>query len=361
MNKKYLSHCPLKVKKSGLLPEVDPSENIVSLAKALLKAGVRAIELTAGDETIASVQELTDKEPAIAVGVEGVDNVEDAKALIQAGAAWIGTPGVFADVVKFCAEKNVDCIPTVLSENEISAARNLGLHVVRCSANGKTPKDFAALHKALPDVNYILIDVARAEMHQYLDIPCVIALENRYISRSMVILEDWAGIEAYMTKEMLYMLDFHLGHIGYNTGSPENGKKIADRLEELFGFAQHPGAVNIFADEKFELLVIPNGPGVHGHVQMLCSSVERGKAFLERVGVEFAPTAKYQPIDTLSVVLETTREWVLPPECWDMEFAAVSPDRYVFLHYMSEQIGDFAFHLGRKFYAWPQAAGLPRG
>ena len=349
MKKIYLSDCVLKAKKSGLLPEVDPGENIVSVAKAVLKAGIRAIELTAGDETVASVQALIDKVPAIAVGVQGVDNVEDAKALIQAGAAWIGTPGAFADVVKFCAEKNVDCIPTVLSENEISAARNLGLHVVRCSANGKTPKDFVALHKAMPDVNYILTSVARSEIHHYLNVPCVVALADRYISRSMVILEDWAGIEAYMTKEMLYMLDFHLGHIGYNTGSPENGKKIADQLEELFGFAQHPSAVNIFADEKFELFTTIC-KGTHGHIQMLCSSVERARSFLERIGVEFAENANYQPIDVISSVLEKTKIFLLPADKWDQELAAVAPENYVFLHYMAEEIGGFAFHLGRELY-----------
>lgn len=65
------------------------------------------------------------------VGAGTVLSVDQARESLDAGAAFLVTPGLDADVVRFAQDAGVPIIPGVLTPTEIQAARALGLSRVK--------------------------------------------------------------------------------------------------------------------------------------------------------------------------------------------------------------------------------------
>ena len=118
----------------GVVPVVvlEDAAQAVPTAKALLKGGINAMEITfrtaAAKESIARVAR---EVPEMIVGAGTVINVEQLHDAVNAGAKFIVSPGSDADVIAEAAKLGVAMIPGVVTPSEIILGLKLGVTVVK--------------------------------------------------------------------------------------------------------------------------------------------------------------------------------------------------------------------------------------
>ncbi|WP_313525687.1 bifunctional 4-hydroxy-2-oxoglutarate aldolase/2-dehydro-3-deoxy-phosphogluconate aldolase [Anaerotignum sp.] len=111
--------------------KIDHIEDAKPLAEALIAGGLPVAEVTfrteAAFEAIKAMAEI----PEMLVGAGTVINVAQAKLAKEAGAKFIVSPGLNADVVNFAKENNIPIFPGVCTPTEVMAAIALELPVVK--------------------------------------------------------------------------------------------------------------------------------------------------------------------------------------------------------------------------------------
>ncbi|MDR0325572.1 MAG: bifunctional 4-hydroxy-2-oxoglutarate aldolase/2-dehydro-3-deoxy-phosphogluconate aldolase [Oscillospiraceae bacterium] len=118
----------------GIVPVIKITDvaKAVPLARALLTGGVGVIEVTfrtaAAPEAIAAIAR---KVPEMLVGAGTVLTPEQLAAAKDAGARFIVSPGLDADIVKKAQADGLTVIPGVVTPSEICAALKLGLTALK--------------------------------------------------------------------------------------------------------------------------------------------------------------------------------------------------------------------------------------
>lgn len=111
---------------------VDDPEDVVPLARALYRGGIRAVELTLRrPDALKILRILVDEMPELVVGAGTVltdAQVEDVKA---AGAAFGVSPGFNPSVVEHARELGLPFAPGVSSPSEVELAWGLGCNVLK--------------------------------------------------------------------------------------------------------------------------------------------------------------------------------------------------------------------------------------
>ena len=97
----------------------------------LSDAGFRTFELAASICGIVELVEDLSSNVEFDVGVGMVMDRERARACIEAGASYIVTPGIVADVVEPCREAGVACVLGASTPSEIMRAHGLGADAVK--------------------------------------------------------------------------------------------------------------------------------------------------------------------------------------------------------------------------------------
>lgn len=118
----------------AIIPVVvlDRIEDAAPLAHALVEGGMPSAEVTFRTAVAAdAIRAMREAEPAMCVGAGTVLSVEQADAAIDAGAAFIVSPGFDEDVVRHCIERNVPVLPAAVTPTEIIAAKKCGLNVTK--------------------------------------------------------------------------------------------------------------------------------------------------------------------------------------------------------------------------------------
>jgi 2-dehydro-3-deoxyphosphogluconate aldolase / (4S)-4-hydroxy-2-oxoglutarate aldolase len=103
------------------------------------------------------IRELTRQTDTVIVGAGSVFHVEKARRCLDAGAAFLTTPGLDLDIVNFALGRGVVVFPGALTPTEIMGARNAGSDFVKiypCFANGG-PRYIRALKMPFPDIKMI--------------------------------------------------------------------------------------------------------------------------------------------------------------------------------------------------------------
>lgn len=119
-----------KISDTGVVPVVklDRAADALSLAEALQKGGLCCAEITfrtdAAEESIRLIHE---HHPDFLLAAGTVLTTEQADRAIEAGAAFIVSPGFNPQVVKHCLEKGYPVIPGVCTPSEVEAALSMGL------------------------------------------------------------------------------------------------------------------------------------------------------------------------------------------------------------------------------------------
>jgi 2-dehydro-3-deoxyphosphogluconate aldolase/(4S)-4-hydroxy-2-oxoglutarate aldolase len=136
----------------------DREEPLPAVTQALAEAGIRCVELTM--TTPGAIEALRRLRPQlereIAVGMGSVTSAEQAAAVLEAGAEFLVSPGVCAEVARAALAAGVSCYPGAFTATEMLAAWEAGAAAVKLfpAATGG-PRHLRDLRGPLPHIPLI--------------------------------------------------------------------------------------------------------------------------------------------------------------------------------------------------------------
>ena len=185
----------------GVVPVVvlEDAEQAVPTAKALLKGGINAMEITfrtaAARDSIAKVAK---EVPEMIVGAGTVINVEQLHAAVEAGAKFIVSPGSDADIIREAMKLNVAVTPGVVTPSEIMLGLRLGVKVFKFfpaeSFGGL--KTIKALCGPFPQIRIIPTGgINQANVADYFKNPKIVAVGGSWMcTKDMISAGDFDAI-----------------------------------------------------------------------------------------------------------------------------------------------------------------------
>jgi len=116
----------------AILP-VARGEDVLPLAETVAEAGGGAVEFVpASLELLAAIGQARARlARSLHVGVGGVVGGDAAWEVIRAGAAFVASPYLDPEVLRFCREESVPALPSALTPTEMAHARDLGAGLVK--------------------------------------------------------------------------------------------------------------------------------------------------------------------------------------------------------------------------------------
>lgn len=313
-----------KLSLAGLVPviKVEDAKDAVPLCRALAEGGLPVAEITfrsaAAEEAIRLVHEQL---PQVILGAGTVLTTEQVDRAVNAGAAYIVSPGINPKVVEYCQMKNVPVLPGCANPSDIETALSLGL---------KTVKFFPAealgglnLIKALsaPYGNVTFVPtggISEKNLVEYLSFPKVVACGGSWmVPQDAVDAKDWEKIKAITKSAVALLLGFEIAHIGINSGSPDAAMRDAQLICKLLNWDIRDGNSSTFVGAGFELMKKPFR-GTHGHIAIRTNSILRAKWHLEQRGFAFDEASASEKNGKLAAI------------------------------YLKDEIAGFAFHLLQK-------------
>ena len=185
----------------GVVPVVvlEDAAQAVPTAKALLKGGINAMEITfrtaAARDSIANVAR---EVPEMIVGAGTVINVEQLHAAVEAGAKFIVSPGSDADIIREAMKLNVAVTPGVVTPSEIMLGLKLGLKVFKffpAESYGGL-KTIKALCGPFPQIRIIPTGgINQANVADYFKNPKIVAVGGSWMcTKDMISAGDFDAI-----------------------------------------------------------------------------------------------------------------------------------------------------------------------
>jgi 2-dehydro-3-deoxyphosphogluconate aldolase/(4S)-4-hydroxy-2-oxoglutarate aldolase len=149
-----------RIKEIGILPaiRVASAEDALFAASEMLKCGITVVELTMTvPGALGVLSELSRTSPELMVGAGTVLSIETVRACVDAGAAFVTSPGMNPKIVEFTVQHNVAAIPGALTPTEVMVARDAGADLIKifpCAQVGG-PSYIKALMAPFPHVPFI--------------------------------------------------------------------------------------------------------------------------------------------------------------------------------------------------------------
>lgn len=130
------THAPLfeRIATSGVISvvEISDADLVEPLAETLLEAGLTCVEVTLRTPAAqAALKRFAAYGSQLLVGAGTVLSVEQADQAIEAGAAFLVSPGLDHAVVEHCVTIGAPIIPGVCTPSEITAALSQGIGVMK--------------------------------------------------------------------------------------------------------------------------------------------------------------------------------------------------------------------------------------
>ncbi len=131
-----------RIEEFGIIPaiRVSSAEDALFAARALFHGGIGALEVTLTPPgAVEVIAELTRTTPELVVGAGTVMDLKTARACLDAGAAFLTSPGLDLEIVHIGAEASVLVIPGALTPSEITVASKTGAEFIKvfpCSLVG---------------------------------------------------------------------------------------------------------------------------------------------------------------------------------------------------------------------------------
>ena len=194
---------PLNVMRTArLVPVVvlDDAADADPLAAALVAGGLPIAEVTfrtpAARDSIRAMAERGD----VLVGAGTVLTVDQVDQAVDAGAAYVVSPGLSRAVVERCQERGVLALPGAVTATEIQAALELGISTVKFFPAGTSGGAAAIKALAAPfgDVRFVPTGgVGPANLQDYLGIPAVAAVGGSWmVPRDRIAAGDFDGVRS---------------------------------------------------------------------------------------------------------------------------------------------------------------------
>lgn len=177
----------------------DSPQQAVDTAKALLEGGVMGLEIAlttpGGVKAIEqAVREIGDEG---IVGAGTVMDADSAKAVIDAGAAFVFAPNVNLDVIAAVNERDRVMVPGALTPTEIATAWAAGVDMVKLfPANHFGPKYIKDIHGPMPDVKITPTGgVDLTTIKAWLDAgAAALGVGSALVKKDLMRAGDWAGL-----------------------------------------------------------------------------------------------------------------------------------------------------------------------
>jgi 2-dehydro-3-deoxyphosphogluconate aldolase / (4S)-4-hydroxy-2-oxoglutarate aldolase len=127
-----------------------------ALAETLVQSGIRALELTFTTPGAVDHLRAASSTDAAVLGMGTVLSADQARAAIDAGAKFLVTPGIRADVARVAADTATPVIMGALTPTEVLTAFDLGAAAVKIfPASALGPRYFNDLRGPFPDAALI--------------------------------------------------------------------------------------------------------------------------------------------------------------------------------------------------------------
>lgn len=135
-------HLRARIEAIGIIPavRVASAEDAVFAAETVFDAGIGVVEMTMTvPNALDVITELRSSKPELLIGAGTVMDLKTAQACLDAGAAFLTSPGLDLDIVAMAEEANILIIPGALTPSEITAAYKAGTDFIKvfpCSLIG---------------------------------------------------------------------------------------------------------------------------------------------------------------------------------------------------------------------------------
>ena len=180
---------------------IDSPEDAAPLAKALLRGGINAIELTLRTQAaLDALERIRAETPEVFAGVGTILTEEQVKAVKARGAPFGVSPGLNLSVVAAARQAALPFAPGIMTPSELEAAYEKGCRVVKLfpsEGSGGLPylKDINAPYAHL-GIEYIpLGGISAANLQKYLEEPSVLAVGGSWLApRKLIQARDWDAI-----------------------------------------------------------------------------------------------------------------------------------------------------------------------
>ncbi len=123
-----------KISGYGLIPviKIDRVDDAVPLCRALMEGGLPVAEITFRTEAAEeSIRRVSRAYPDILLGAGTVLNVDQVKYAVDAGAAYVISPGFNRQVVGYCIKNDITVTPGAVTPTEVQYLIEYGLDVVK--------------------------------------------------------------------------------------------------------------------------------------------------------------------------------------------------------------------------------------
>lgn len=284
-----------KIYEIGIVPviAIDDADKAVPLAKALVKGGLPAAEVTfrtaAAEEAI---RRIVKEVPEMLVGAGTVLTKEQADRAIDAGVKFIVSPGFNPEITKYVLSKGMLMMPGTATPGEMEQAMSMGLDVVKffpAEQNGGIAK-LKAVAGPYTNLRWMPTGGVNAKnLMDYLSFPKIVACGGTWmVKKDLIEAGNWDEIERLTREAVNTMLGFEVKHIGINCDNEEEALKAAKLFAAMFGFDYAVGNSSIFAGGKSIEIMKANGRGKNGHIAIGTNTLPRAVAYFRSRGIAFA-------------------------------------------------------------------------
>lgn len=185
----------------GVVPVVvlEDAEQAVPTAKALLKGGINAMEITFRTSAAkASIEKVAREVPEMIVGAGTVVNVQQLHDAVDAGAKFIVSPGSDAEIIAEAVKLGVPITPGVVTPSEIMIGLKLGLKVFKFfpAENYGGLKTIKALSGPFPQIKILPTGgINQGNAAEYFKNPKILAVGGSWMcTKDMIASGDFDGI-----------------------------------------------------------------------------------------------------------------------------------------------------------------------
>lgn len=150
-----------RIEEIGIIPaiRVSSTEDALFAAEAVARGGIPIAEVTVTvPEAHKAISHLLQHVPHVIVGAGGISDVETARRCLDAGAQFLASDGLDAELVNFALKENVVVIPGTLTPSEVLSAWKMGpdfVKVVPCAPAMGGDSYIRALKAMFPHVPLI--------------------------------------------------------------------------------------------------------------------------------------------------------------------------------------------------------------
>jgi 2-dehydro-3-deoxyphosphogluconate aldolase/(4S)-4-hydroxy-2-oxoglutarate aldolase len=131
-----------RIERIGIIPavRVSSAEDALFATEAVSRGGIPIVEVTFNvPDAHDAISYLVQNAPDVIVGAGGVNDVETARRCLDAGASFLTSDGLDAEIVGFAVEENAVVIPGTLTPSEVVRAWKMApdfVKVVPCAQVG---------------------------------------------------------------------------------------------------------------------------------------------------------------------------------------------------------------------------------